>query len=243
MIFQLRLAGVCIRVTSLYEQVCDYCRNYLDPVSQPNFSIDIRSVDIEQEALANHEAVPTDPERLAYLETLAVYRKIAEALLDRDILLMHGSVIATGQSAVMFTAPSGTGKTTHTRLWLDRVPGCYVVNGDKPLLHIGETITAFGTPWSGKENMNRNCSAQLKAICLLERGEINHIERVSFIQIWQQIMKQIYLPRDPARLEQTMHLMDRLCRQMPFYRLRCNMEPDSAAAAWKELQPILTINA
>lgn len=184
--------------------------------------------------------MPTDPDRLAYLETLAVYRKIAEVLLDRDVLLMHGSVIAAGDNAVMFTAPSGTGKTTHTRLWLDGVPGSYVVNGDKPLLHVGETVTAFGTPWSGKENMNRNCGAQLKAICLLERNETNQIERIGFGQIWQRVMKQVYLPKDPVKLGKTMHLIDRLCRQMPFYRLCCNMEPDAAAVAWNELQPLLT---
>lgn len=151
-------------------------------------------------------------------------------------MLMHGSVVAVGDNAVMFTAPSGTGKTTHTRLWLDHIPGAYVVNGDKPLLNVGENITAFGTPWSGKENMNRNCCATLKAICLLERSESNSIEAVRFMQVWQQLMKQFYLPQDPVLMEKTMRLIDSICKQVPIYRLRCNMEPEAAAVAWNELQ-------
>ena len=116
-----------------------------------------------------------------YLETLAVYRKLAQLLVQDDILLMHGAVVAVDGQAYLFTAQSGTGKTTHTRLWMQQFGDrAVMVNGDKPLLHItNEGVTVYGTPWDGKEHLSTNTSCPLKALCILTRSETNHIERIS----------------------------------------------------------------
>ena len=105
------------------------------------------------------------------------YVLTAARLIDFDVLLFHGSVVAVDGQAFLFTAKSGTGKTTHTRLWLKQIPGCHVLNGDKPLLLFrNDGIYACGTPWQGKENYGTNEILPLKSICLFNRDIKNHKE-------------------------------------------------------------------
>lgn len=114
----------------------------------------------------------------SYLETLAVYRKFAENLLAYDTVLFHGSVVAVDGIGYLFTAKSGTGKSTHTRLWREYFgERAVMVNDDKPLLQVTENgVIVYGTPWDGKHHLSNNISVPLKAICILTRAEENHIE-------------------------------------------------------------------
>ena len=181
--FTVCLAEKNIAVRSLFDEVYELCRDYL--TDRPaDMTVAVTPEDIlyekkvnEREAQIEGITVVDYPD--SYLETLAVYRKIATKLLDYDTFLMHGAVVAVGDKAWLFTAPSGTGKTTHINLWLKNIPGSYVVNGDKPLIHIGDDCTVYGTPWAGKERMNRNTGVKLCGIVILNRGKDNHIEQVT----------------------------------------------------------------
>ena len=140
--FTVRLADVNIRVVSLYDEVHELCRDYLTD-GEPEFTVTTAPDDITYEKEVNIreamvEGIPVVEYPDSYLETLAVYRKIVAGLMDKGIMLMHGAVIAVGDKAWLFTAPSGTGKTTHINLWLENIPGSYVVNGDKPLIRVGD---------------------------------------------------------------------------------------------------------
>ena len=180
-----RLAGHTIKIESLYSQVNTLCAAYRVE-DDAEYCITTTPADIayerkrsvradELEGAAVREYAPP------YLETLAVYRKLAQLLVQDDILLMHGAVVAVDGQAYLFTAQSGTGKTTHTRLWMQQFGDrAVMVNGDKPLLHItNEGVTVYGTPWDGKEHLSTNISCPLKALCILTRSETNHIERIS----------------------------------------------------------------
>ena len=168
-----------------------------------------------------------------YLETLAVYRKIATKMLNYDTMLMHGAVVAVDDKAWLFTAPSGTGKTTHINLWLDNIPGSFVVNGDKPLIRVSEEIVAFGTPWAGKEGMQRNTGIRLCGIVFLERAQINCIDKVAFSQVLPEMIQQCFRPADKKDLERTLRLISELGKRIPLYRLKCNMEPEAARVAYE----------
>ena len=169
-----------------------------------------------------------------YLETLAVYRKLAQLLVQDDILLMHGAVVAVDGQAYLFTAQSGTGKTTHTRLWMQQFGDrAVMVNGDKPLLHItNEGVTVYGTPWDGKEHLSTNTSCPLKALGILTRSETDHIERISKKEALSMLCQQVYRPEDPTTLAKMLALVDRLGSSVPLYRLSCNMEPEAALVAY-----------
>jgi len=170
-------------------------------------------------------------------ETTAVYRKIATEILIYDTFVMHGSVVATQGAGYMFSAPSGVGKTTRTKLWLDHIPGSKVINGDKPLLRVTEnTVYAYGTPWCGKENWNTNTSVPLRAIFLLERvrdGEDNSITELQFSEAFPVLYRQTFRPDLPKARRKTLHLLLALSSKVKIYRLRCAPTPEAIFMTWE----------
>ena len=236
--FRISLAGQRVGICSIYDEVYHLCRDYLSDETEVSFRVETRPEDIacEQEKSLREAALERKPAVLypeSYLETLAVYRKIALGMLNYDTWLMHGSAVAVGNEAFLFTAPSGTGKTTHTQLWLEQVPGAFVVNGDKPLLRMRDGICeACGTPWSGKENMNRNVIVPLHAICFLNRGEENRIDEISFREAAPLLLQQSYRTADFLIMQKTMQLVKSLGGCVRFYRLFCNMESEAALVSW-----------
>ena len=163
----------------------------------------------------------------AYLEWLMIYRKLADYLLGKDTLLFHGSALALDGEVYLFTAPSGTGKSTHARLWRERFGTRVVmVNDDKPLLHIGDSgVTVYGSPWNGKHDLSTNVALPLHALCLLERAETNHIEPVTPMEAIPFLLRQAYRPE---ALDRILPLVTRLADAVPLYRLGCNMDPKAA---------------
>ena len=235
--FTIKLAGLLIEINSIHDEIYKMCKDYLAEGEPADFTVTTSETDIAfereksiREAILEHlkPTIYPDP----YLETLAVYRKIAVEMLKHDTFLMHGSVVAVSGEAFLFTAPSGTGKTTHTRLWLENIPGAYVVNGDKPLVRVRDGFTeACGTPWAGKEAMNTNVIVPLKAICLLTRGEKNTIREMSFLEAYPHLFQQIYRPTEAETVKKTMELIRRLGESVRIYLLACNMEPEAALVA------------
>ncbi len=237
--FTVRLADVNIKVTSIYSDVYDLCKDYLTD-DEPEFSVEIVQADIDYEKVVNIreaevEGIPVIEYPDSYLETLAVYRKIASLLLDREIMLMHGAVVAVDDKAWLFTAPSGTGKTTHINLWLENIPGSYVVNGDKPLIRLSPSPVVYGTPWAGKEGLNRNVGVPLCGIVLLNRGVENEIEEVSFATCMPVLVQQSYRPKDRVGVEKTLGLICKLGKAVPLYSLKCNMLPEAAWTVYNVL--------
>ena len=237
--FTVCLAGINIAVTSIFDEVYDLCRSYLTD-KPADMTVKVTPDDILHERKVNVreaqiEGIPVVDYSDSYLETLAVYRKIAMQMLDFNTFLMHGAVVAVGNKAWLFTAPSGTGKTTHINLWLNNIPGSYVVNGDKPLIHIGDECTVYGTPWAGKEGMNRNVGVKLCGIVILNRGLENQIKKVPMTQILPVLIQQSYRPKEKTELEKTLSLLGRLGKKIPMYQLYCNMDPEAAFVAYNVL--------
>ncbi len=227
-----RIAETNIEIISLYAQVHDLCRDYRAQ-GAPELTVRVTAAGIARERAADDGAGHSD----AYLETLAVYRQIAEAMPARDTLLFHGSALAADSVGYLFTAPSGTGKSTHARLWRELLGGrVRMINDDKPLLRLGpEGVTVFGTPWNGKHRLGENASAPLRAVCFLEQAAENAIAPLSGAEVWPLLLAQAYRPEDRTALHKTLALLDRLCAQLRFYRLRCNMEPEAAALAYQTI--------
>lgn len=236
--FRIALAGQVIGVSALYEQTRTFCKNYLTD-APASFEVAVTPADIAYERQRSARADELEGAAVRehadpYLETLAVYRKLAQLLVQDDILLMHGAVVAVDGQVYLFTAKSGTGKTTHTRLWMRQFGDrAVMVNGDKPLLHItSEGVTVYGTPWDGKEHLSTNTSCPLKALCILTRSETNHIERISKKEALPMLCQQSYRPCSPIGAQKMLALVDRLGSSVPLYRLGCNMEPEAALVAY-----------
>ena len=174
----------------------------------------------------------------SYLEGLAVYRKIAEQMIDFDTVLFHGSVVAVDGIGYLFTAKSGTGKSTHTRLWREYFgERAVMVNDDKPLLHIADSgVVAYGTPYNGKHRLGTNTSVPLKAICILTRSAENHIEPITREQAYTMLLQQVYRPADMLKMAKTLELVDRLAESAKLYRLGCNKDISAAQVAFEGMQ-------
>ncbi|MDO4466012.1 MAG: hypothetical protein Q4C49_03270 [Bacillota bacterium] len=221
--FTIELANKTIRIHSLYDEVYEMCKGYYVEDEKVDFEVISTQDLIDQEK--DHLPFPD-----SYLETVSIYRQIIEKMLDYSTFMMHGSVLASDRKhAFMFTAPSGTGKTTHTNLWLQNCPSAFVVNGDKPLLKVeGNQVLAYGTPWSGKERMNTNCCVPLKAIVILERGEKNRMEEIRFTSRVPFLLEQIYRPKNRLGLRKTLRLVEQLSKHVKVYRYISNNFLDDA---------------
>ena len=214
--FTISLAGRNIAVETLYDRTRLMCRDYLTE-EKPDFSVKITPEDIEREQEEAKDTYGSAGSK-GYLETLAVYRKIAEGMLDYDTFLMHGAAVCHNGKAYLFIAKSGTGKTTHVRLWLKNREDAFVVNGDKPLIRAGEEVLVCGTPWSGKENLNRNIQVPLKSIIIMERSGENRMERLSFSQALPMLLQQTYRPMDASMMKKTINLLAGLNGRVSFFK-------------------------
>ena len=239
--FKIKVAARTVAVSAIYESTRKYCGDYLTE-GHPDFSVEITPENIEYERgkIVREdwlEGLPTRNYSDTYLETTAVQRKITERLLEYDTLLFHGSVVAVDGEAYLFAAKSGTGKSTHTRLWRERLgERAVMVNDDKPFLRMTEQgVLACGSPWNGKHHLGTNVCVPLKAICILERGEANHIREISPREALGMLFQQSSRPMDRALLPKYLELLDRLAGGVAFYRMVCNMNMDAAEMAYKAM--------
>lgn len=234
MALEIELAKNRILIYNKYSLIERMCNNYSVPISVDNvdFSIQIADEDIEHE---RRQQVGKINYSDAYLETLAAYRKISEMLLSQNILLFHGSAIAVDGVGYLFTAPSGTGKSTHTRLWMEHFgERAVIVNDDKPLLEVCEGgVIAYGTPWDGKHHLSNNIAVPLKAICILERGDTNTIHPIAPREAFSMLLQQSYRPSDARKMVDTLKLVRQLSHTIGLFHLSCNMEPDAAKIAYQ----------
>ena len=240
--FTVCFAEKIISVESVYEATRDFCRDYLSDAEDADIHIVTSPIDIEAERKKSEEErrleglVPYEFSK-EYLETLALYRKIATALCEFGIILFHGSALSVDGEGYIFTARSGTGKSTHTRLWRkvlrERVE---MINDDKPLVKISDNeITVFGTPWCGKHGIGANISAPLKAIAVLERSKENSIAEISRYEALPKLLAQTYRPKDKEALRTVLSLVDKLASILPIYRLSVNMEDEAAEVAYGKM--------
>ena len=222
-------AGKTVEVNSLNQAVHDYCAAYISD-APVDFSIATTQADIDYErSRAEHPGYPD-----SYLEELAVYRKISEKMPYYDTILFHGSVVAVDGSAYLFTAASGTGKSTHVALWRKYFgERAVMVNDDKPLLHIGDVVTAYGTPYDGKHKLSNRIAVPLKAICILTRASGNSIVPVTKNEAYTMLLQQAYRPNDVFALQKTLALIDKMAGKVELYRLGCNMELEAAKVAYE----------
>lgn len=239
--FTIQIASRAVSVTALYESTRIYCADYLCD-TEPDFSVATSPEDIafEREKSAREDRLEGLPVRNlsdASLEITAVQRKIAEELFACDTLVFHGSVVAVDGAGYLFTAKSGTGKSTHTRLWRQVFGSrAVMVNDDKPFLRMTNgSVLAYGSPWNGKHGLGSNICVPLKAICILQRGEENHIVEIPAKDALFHLLQQSNRPMAPQTMPKYMELIDKLAGNVRFFRLACNMDPAAAVIAYEAM--------
>ena len=226
------IAGLVIDVKNKYEHFNDICRDYEVHDKEPDFCIEVTEEELKK-------AIENDPGfHDGYVEGLEIYRKICRKVLDYDAMLIHSAAVSVDNEAYLFTAVSGTGKTTHISLWKKKFGDrLHIVNGDKPIIRsIDGTFYACGTPYQGKESYGENMMVPIKAICILERGEKNEIVKIQPAEAISTMLVQTLRTNDMQEMEKMLTITDALLRKVPFYRLKCNMDMEAADVSYNGMK-------
>lgn len=149
---------------------------------------------------------------------------------DKDTLLMHASVIRKDGYAYAMTAPSGTGKSTHTYLWYKNIPGCDLMNDDNPVIRIVDGIvTLFGSPWSGKTPCYRNIQAPVGAFVRIQQRPQNEIKQLAPLHAFTNLLPAMSSMKWDKRVYNGVcDTISTILESVKVYELGCL--PDAAAA-------------
>ena len=226
-----RIADFLWDIEARYDTVPRACASYRVEDGKADFVIRVT----EEMLMEEHQKMPENS--LSYTENICVCRAVCNTASAHGAILLHAATVMAGCKAYAFSAPSGTGKSTHIRLWKSVYGDAVtILNGDKPLLREkdGELI-AYGTPWCGKEGWNTNAKAPLAGLCFLERGEENKIRRLSPSEAVDRVFRQMLKPKDARGVAETLRLADLMIRKIPVFLLSCNISEEAARLSYGSL--------
>ncbi len=177
-------------------------------------------------------------EDIEYVVTGEMFNRI---LITYGGLMLHASAVVVDGYAYLFSADSGTGKSTHTNLWLEEFGSdAFIINDDKPAIRKidGEWIV-YGTPWCGKNNTNTNAKAKLGAIVFLERSKDNWIEEESVKEAIPKFFKQTTRKLNyEENMDKVLSTMEKILSEVPIYKMGCDISEDAVKIAYEKIRRV-----
>lgn len=221
------IAGLTVRMDS-FGRTIEQAKPYLCNKAQPDIVIqsDWKALQQRQPHLSDEDC-----------EYLCTGGSFYRQLLDFDGMLLHASAVVVDGWAYLFSAPCGTGKSTHTKLWRkvfgDRAA---ILNDDKPALRFEDGCWyAYGTPWSGKYDISINTRVPVAGICFLHQAKENTIAPFSGTKAIYALLEQTARPGGAELRLRLMELMDRLLTQVPIWQMGCNMDPQAVMVSYEAM--------
>lgn len=235
---QMRVAGLNVAVAFEGERMIAQTKDYI--VENPDWTVaeaDFRiNVPIEYLQDRQKELYPYMPiGDLEYLYTGSWFYKM---LLKHGGCMLHSSAVVVDGAAYLFSADSGTGKSTHTSLWLKHFGDkAYIINDDKPAIRKEDGgWYVYGTPWSGKTDQNVNTRAKLGAVVFIERSDENWITEMDSAETIVRFIKQTTRKVKTDKLESLLNLLDELIRSVPVYKMGCNISDEAVVTAYNKIR-------
>lgn len=186
-----------------------------------------KKLEIPQMSIENHE----------YFWTGQAFNS---RLMDYNGIMLHSSCVEKDGYAYLFSADSGTGKSTHTHLWLKNIPGTRIINDDKPaLIKENDIWYACGTPFSGKTDENVNEKVPVRAIVFIKRGLENKVEKMPVDEAIKPLFGQIIRSRFEKRAFKMLESIDSILRSVPVFSLECNMDDEAAWASYNGIERLI----
>ena len=232
---RLNLAGVPVEAQVSHELTARRCAPFLDAraTSEPLIRAHVGEADVERERALAPEYSD------AYLEMTTLHRMVAEAMPALGRLVFHACVVEFEGRAYAFTAPSGTGKSTHASLWMRHLgPRACVLNGDKPLLRVPEVgpVEAWGSPWTGKEGWGYAGHAPLAGICVLHQAPACSIARMEVTDATEPLVRQCYIPQEsPSAALAALACADRLLARVGVWSLGCTISEEAVRLSFEAM--------
>lgn len=231
-----RIADLNIGVENQCDFSKKYMKDYLVDVTDTDFVVSVTDSMIDYEKQIAIEKVPEQ-----YYELTGILRCICEKILEEyNGFFLHCSCLLYEDKAIVFTAKSGTGKSTHARLWReilgDKVT---MINDDKPIVrYIDGEFIIYGTPWNGKHSLSNNIKAPIKAIYYLHQAKENKVERCDPISSISKMLSQTILPDNKNIMNELLDMMEKLVCNVPMFDLYCNISEDAVHTVLDSLKEI-----
>lgn len=158
------------------------------------------------------------------------------ALLFHNGTVIHASSLAYDGKGLLFSAPSGTGKSTHTGLWKKYVPGVEIVNDDMPFIFMKNgTPYLCGAPWSGKNSIHKNLSVPLSALVFIERSPRCLLTPMAPSEAVWKLFEAVRKPVVPDLAEKNLDIIAAIIEAVPAYRLQCDMSFEAVQTSMQAL--------
>lgn len=187
----------------------------------------------------NAPLVRTDytPQHNPALLRFGLWTNFNLAAIHHTATAIHSSVISYKGGAVLFLGESGTGKSTHTRLWREHIAGAELLNDDSPIICTEEGAMAYGSPWSGKTPCYRNIALPIKGIVRLSQAPKNEIRRLRPLEALGALLPSVppAFAREEVLQDTLCELISRLIQQVPVYHLACLPNAEAAELACKTI--------
>lgn len=227
-----RIAGFNIRFENKYPYTDKLCADYRHDCTKVDYVISTTD-----KAINDERALVGDSFSLGYCEATCLYRALCNQILFDDAFLLHGAVVAVDGKGYAFLGKSGAGKSTHAMLWKQFYPDSVtIINGDKPIVRrLDGQFIAFGTPWSGKEQLNTNAGAPLQSLCFIEQARSNQICRLSMEETIARYFHQLLIPKDKDTVSKLLELTDAFLESMPAYLLHCDISKEAVDLCFNTL--------
>lgn len=221
-----RICDLNIRIETIHKNIETLFCDYLADFSKPDITLRVT----EDELQAEKEKYPEHSK--SYLEGQLLFKQLAEKILAYDTFFFHSAAVCHENEGYLFTGKSGSGKSTHAALWTKLFPDDFIINGDKPLIKMKKDgFYVYGTPWCGKENMQKNTSAKLRAVFFIEQTEENRAEKMSAKEVLAEIFNQTVYVKNPTLNEALFKMLDRFITELPFFRLKCRIDDGAVLCA------------
>ena len=208
---------------------------------------DEQEIRLINEALREYKKTMPNPKEYKNAETAAFKpefplinstdQAMRYALLHHNGFMLHASAISYEGQGILFSAPSGTGKTTHTKLWEKAYDSAFILNDDSPIIRFMEDNKAYvcGSPWAGASGEGRNAIVPLKAIVFLQQGGTNEICRLQTLQALQWLLGCVNRPVEKGLMDKLFTLIHLLLSDTPCYLLKCRPDLDAVETVKNEL--------
>lgn len=239
--FSIRMADLNVKIDNRYDLILGKCQSYLVSNSvQPDFTLRI-----PEEEIRRIQQFFLENERLSISEAEAesdgTHYLMYPELPRFQAFWIHACAIALDGWGYVFSAPPGTGKTTHALAWLKEFPErARIINGDNPIIRKKDGVfTVYGTPFSGKEGLNENRCVPVKGLCFLRRAETNRIKSVAPATAMMRMYWDNWcIPRqDEACVQSHLDIFNEFVNQVPVYVLSMNnFLPDVVKVAYEGMQ-------
>lgn len=222
-----KIAGLNILIEYFYNETSILLNKFkVEDFSNIDFEIIITKLDIEKQMELTKINEPS------FVENQCILDKLSSILLSKyQGFIFHGSSICYDNNGYVFTAPSGTGKSTHVnnlvKVLKDKIK---YVNDDKPIIKIEKNaLYLYGSPWEGKHFLGNNIKAKLKAFIFIIRDKCNSIKEVDFFEFLPKILSQSQKPKNSTEGQKLLDIISAINNLgVKFYVLKCNKDVSSA---------------